>query len=67
MKRGINFTQAFFTLLQRDLKIAIRHRGDIFNPLLFFIMVVTLFPLGIGPEPQMLARVAPGIIWVAAL
>ncbi|MGR3972713.1 heme exporter protein CcmB [Shewanella sp. 1180_01] len=67
MRRGISFTQAFFTLLQRDLKIAIRHRGDIFNPLLFFIMVVTLFPLGIGPEPQMLARVAPGIIWVAAL
>ncbi|AUD58249.1 heme exporter protein CcmB [Shewanella sp. Pdp11] len=67
MKKGISFTQAFFTLLQRDLKIAIRHRGDIFNPLLFFIMVVTLFPLGIGPEPQMLARVAPGIIWVAAL
>lgn len=67
MKRGISFTQAFFTLLQRDLKIAVRHRGDIFNPLLFFIMVVTLSPLGIGPEPQMLARVAPGIIWVAAL
>lgn len=67
MKRGISFTQAFFTLLQRDLKIAVRHRGDIFNPLLFFIMVATLFPLGIGPEPQMLARVAPGIIWVAAL
>ncbi|QDZ89235.1 heme exporter protein CcmB [Shewanella decolorationis] len=67
MKRGISFTTAFFTLLQRDLKIAIRHRGDIFNPLLFFIMVVTLFPLGIGPEPQILARIAPGIIWVAAL
>ncbi len=67
MNRGISFTQGFFTLLQRDLKIAIRHRGDIFNPLLFFIMVVTLFPLGIGPEPQMLARIAPGIIWVAAL
>lgn len=67
MKRGISFTQAFLTLLQRDLKIAIRHRGDIFNPLLFFVMVVTLFPLGIGPEPQMLARIAPGIIWVAAL
>jgi heme exporter protein B len=55
------------TLLQRDLRIAIRHRGDIFNPLLFFILVVTLFPLGIGPEPQVLTRVAPGIIWVAAL
>ncbi|BDM66131.1 heme exporter protein B [Shewanella sp. NFH-SH190041] len=67
MKRGISYSQAFITLLKRDLKIAIRHRGDIFNPLLFFIMVVTLFPLGIGPEPQVLTRVAPGIIWVAAL
>ncbi|MDO6621158.1 MULTISPECIES: heme exporter protein CcmB [unclassified Shewanella] len=67
MKRGISYTQAFMTLLHRDLKIAIRHRGDIFNPLLFFVLVVTLFPLGIGPEPQVLSRVAPGIIWVAAL
>lgn len=67
MKRGISYTTAFMTLLQRDLRIAIRHRGDIFNPLLFFILVVTLFPLGIGPEPQVLSRVAPGIIWVAAL
>lgn len=67
MKRGISYTTAFMTLLQRDLRIAVRHRGDIFNPLLFFILVVTLFPLGIGPEPQVLTRVAPGIIWVAAL
>ncbi|QSX37504.1 heme exporter protein CcmB [Shewanella sedimentimangrovi] len=67
MKRGISFTQAFFTLLKRDLKIAVRHRGDIFNPLLFFVMVVTLFPLGIGPEPKILTQIAPGIIWVAAL
>ncbi|ASJ95265.1 MULTISPECIES: heme exporter protein CcmB [Shewanella] len=67
MNKGISFTQAFFTLLKRDLQIAVRHKGDIFNPLLFFILVVTLFPLGIGPEPQVLSRVAPGIIWVAAL
>ena len=67
MKKGISFRQAFFTLLKRDLQIAIRHKGDIFNPLLFFILVVTLFPLGIGPEPQVLSRVAPGVIWVAAL
>ncbi|MDF0533300.1 heme exporter protein CcmB [Shewanella yunxiaonensis] len=67
MNRGISYTQAFFTLLQRDLKIAVRHRGDIFNPLLFFIIVVTLFPLGIGSEAKILSRVAPGIIWVAAL
>ena len=57
MNRGISYTSAFITLLQRDLKIAVRHRGDIFNPLLFFIIVVTLFPLGIGPEPQILTRV----------
>ncbi|MCL1039980.1 heme exporter protein CcmB [Shewanella corallii] len=67
MKRGISYTRAFMTLLKRDLQIAVRHRGDIFNPLLFFVMVVTLFPLGIGPEPQVLTRIAPGIIWVAAL
>ncbi|MFT5235261.1 MAG: heme exporter protein B [Shewanella sp.] len=67
MKKGISFRQAFFTLLKRDLQISIRHKGDIFNPLLFFILVVTLFPLGIGPEPQVLSRVAPGVIWVAAL
>lgn len=67
MNRGISYTRAFTTLLKRDLQIAVRHRGDIFNPLLFFVMVVTLFPLGIGPEPQVLTRIAPGIIWVAAL
>ena len=67
MKRGISYTRAFTTLLKRDLQIAVRHRGDIFNPLLFFVMVVTLFPLGVGPEPQVLTRIAPGIIWVAAL
>ncbi|MCL1148454.1 heme exporter protein CcmB [Shewanella sp. 10N.261.52.F9] len=67
MNKGISYTKAFSTLLKRDLQIAVRHRGDIFNPLLFFVLVVTLFPLGIGPEPQVLTRVAPGIIWVAAL
>lgn len=67
MNRDTSYTQAFMTLLIRDMKIAIRHRGDIFNPLLFFIIVVTLFPLGIGPEPKILTRIAPGIIWVAAL
>jgi heme exporter protein B len=67
MNRGISYRQAFTTVLMRDIKIAIRHSGDIFNPLLFFILIVTLFPLGIGPEPKVLTRIAPGIIWVAAL
>ena len=64
---NISYRRAFSLVFCRDLTIALRHKDDIFNPLLFFIIVVTLFPLGIGPEPNMLARIAPGIIWVAAL
>ena len=59
--------QTWLTLLKRDLRIAARRRSDALNPLLFLLMVVTLFPLGIGPGPDILARIAPGIIWVAAL
>nr|WP_092677545.1 heme exporter protein CcmB [Rosenbergiella nectarea] len=54
-------------LLLRELKIAFRHRADIINPLWFFLIIVTLFPLGIGPESALLARIAPGVVWVAAL
>lgn len=67
VQHDISYSQGFITVLKRDLSIAIRHRGDIFNPLLFFVMVITLFPLGIGPEPNTLTKIAPGIIWVAAL
>ena len=58
---------AFWTLMRRDLLLALRGRNEWLNPLLFFIMVVTLFPLGVGPEPQQLMEMAPGVIWVAAL
>ncbi|WP_277756381.1 heme exporter protein CcmB [Rosenbergiella nectarea] len=54
-------------LLLRELKIAFRHRADIINPLWFFLIIVTLFPLGIGPDSALLARIAPGVVWVAAL
>ncbi|QHB31973.1 heme exporter protein CcmB [Yersinia canariae] len=57
----------FISVLRRELKIAFRKGAEIVNPLWFFLIVITLFPLGIGPEPQLLARIAPGIIWVAAL
>lgn len=57
----------FLTLVRRELKIACRKGSEIVNPLWFFLIVITLFPLGIGPEPQLLARIAPGIVWVAAL
>lgn len=63
----LTYRKAFSTILKRDLIIAIRHRDDIINPLLFFIIVVSLFPLGIGPQANTLMKIAPGIIWVAAL
>ncbi|GAB6259917.1 heme exporter protein CcmB [Photobacterium sp. R1] len=56
-----------YQVIRRELLIAFRRQADVFNPLWFFIIVITLFPLGIGPEPNLLARIAPGIIWVAAL
>jgi heme exporter protein B len=54
-------------LIRRDMLIALRRRAEMANPLLFFLMVCTLFPLGIGPEPTRLAALAPGVIWVIAL
>lgn len=54
-------------VIRRELQIAFRSGAEIINPLWFFLIVITLFPLGIGPEPQLLARIAPGIVWVAAL
>ncbi|MGD2138092.1 MAG: heme exporter protein CcmB [Gammaproteobacteria bacterium] len=65
--RSDSLTRAFALLLKRDLVLAIRHRAEMANPLLFFILVTSLFPLGIGANPDLLRAVGPGIIWVAAL
>ena len=54
-------------LVRRQLVLAIRRPLEIGNPLLFFAMVVALFPLGLGPAPDQLARFAPGILWIIAL
>ena len=56
-----------FTLIARDLRLAMRRQADIASVLFFFIIVVSLFPLGIGPEPALLRKLAPGVLWVAAL
>ena len=58
---------AFFSLLQRDLKLAFRQGSDSVMVIVFFIVVVVLFPLSIGPEQKILARISAGVIWVAAL
>ena len=51
----------------RDLRLALRRRADSLSAMLFFVMVVSLFPLGVGPEPGLLRSMAPGVVWVAAL
>src|SRR5258707_2185863 len=54
-------------ILHRDLLLALRMRSDVGTALLFFVIVTSLFPLGIGAEPNLLRSIAPGVIWVAAL
>ncbi|MBT3552242.1 MAG: heme exporter protein CcmB [Rhodospirillaceae bacterium] len=56
-----------FALIARDIRLAVRQGADSMMVIVFFVLVVVLFPLGIGPEPAILARVAAGVIWVAAL
>ncbi len=58
---------AFFAIIRRDLILAVRLRDEAVNPVFFFILVVTLFPLGVGAETKLLQTMAPGIIWVSAL
>jgi len=58
---------AFTSLYRRDITLAMRRRADWLNPLVFFVIVVTLFPLGVGPDAELLTQIAPGVIWVAAL
>ncbi len=62
-----SLSSAFMTILRRDLTLALRTRSEIANPLIFFIIVVSLFPLAVSPEAGLLKTVAPGVIWVAAL
>ncbi len=54
-------------VIRRDLLLAMRRRADVLTTLIFFVMVVSLFPLGVGPELDMLRQMAPGVVWVAAL
>ena len=59
--------EPLYWIIRRDLTIAMRRRADVFTTLIFFVIVVSLFPLGIGPEPETLRQIAPGIVWVGAL
>jgi heme exporter protein B len=54
-------------LIRRDLLVALRNKTEVMTVLFFFVIVTSLFPLGIGPEPAQLRKIAPGVLWVAAL
>ncbi len=59
--------RALLTIIQRDLLVAFRRRAELMNPILFYVIVVTLFPLGVSPDKNFLSQLAPGVVWVAAL
>lgn len=59
--------KAFAALLRRDFLLAYRRRAELLQPLVFLLVVVSLFPLGVGPSPQLLSDMAAGVIWIAAL
>ncbi len=57
----------FLRLLGREMLLSVRHGGDTIAAVLFFVLAGALFPLAIGPAPEVLARLAPGVVWVCAL
>ncbi|MEN9897157.1 MAG: heme exporter protein CcmB [Pseudomonadota bacterium] len=67
MKQTSSLLHAVGAVIKRDLLLAYRFRAELINPLAFFVMVITLFPLALGAEIALLKRIAPAIIWVAAL
>ena len=54
-------------IFKRDLHIAFKQKAELVQPLMFLLMVVTLFPLGVSPAPETLQRIGPGVIWIAAI
>lgn len=57
----------FLQIVARDLRLALRQRADALMVVLFFVLTAAIFPFGVGPEPNLLARMGPGVIWVTAL
>jgi heme exporter protein B len=64
---GLGAPGALGALIARDIRLALRQGADSMMVIVFFVLVVVLFPLGVGPEPAILGRIAAGVIWVAAL
>ena len=65
--RSLSLISVFFSLLRRDVMLAVRRKADALTPLFFFIIVITLFPLSLDPDKALLQIMGPGVLWVSAL
>lgn len=65
--KSLALPTVLWALLRRELSLAGRQKGEVLTPLVFFVVVASLFPLGVGPESNLLLRMAPGVLWVSAL
>lgn len=65
--RKVGLTSVLLAMLQREVSLALRQKGEVLTPLVFFVVIASLFPLGVGPESALLLRMAPGVLWVSAL
>src|SRR5207249_1896849 len=59
--------KGMLAVIHRDLLLAMRRKAEVLTALLFFVIVASLFPLGVGPEPALLRQIGPGVLWIAAL
>jgi heme exporter protein B len=64
---ALSWSSVFFAVVRREVSLSMKQKGEVLTPLFFFVVVTSLFPLGIGPESALLLRMAPGVLWVSAL
>jgi heme exporter protein B len=65
--KSIGPGQVLLAVLKREIALGMRQKGEVLTPLVFFVVIASLFPLGVGPESALLLRMAPGVLWVSAL
>jgi heme exporter protein B len=65
--KTLGLGSVLLAVLRREVSLALRQKGEVLTPLVFFVVIASLFPLGVGPESALLLRMAPGVLWVSAL
>ena len=66
-KKHLGLFGVMWSVFKREVSLAMRHKGEVLMPLVFFVLIASLFPLGVGPETAQLQRMAPGVLWVCAM